>query len=202
MAAERGGGGNVRPFDDADRGRGVRLVSPRIDDAIHLEQHPAALELGHGEFLAADRVCIRRSRAGVVDERGSKKSAKDFSARDSRLGRRNRGDLYRGNDRRAVVDEQRVRGSEKRRVSGADDCFGHSEDYRAGNHRGSAGDRGKCRRRGFYGGGNLARPVCRRRGSLFAACIRQSASQVADTVRFHSGAGRYFRRDFAAQPDQ
>ncbi len=66
-----GGVGTYRSAGDADCCGGVRVVPLRIGDAFHMEQHAAALELGHGEFLAADRVRVWRARAGVFHERGS-----------------------------------------------------------------------------------------------------------------------------------
>ena len=56
----------------------ARLVwrAAGIGDAFHLGRHAAALELGHGEFLAAARICIYRAGTGFRDERGGARSAR------------------------------------------------------------------------------------------------------------------------------
>ena len=78
-----GGVGDVHAAVDAGRIAALIYGAAWIGDAFHLGHDAAALGLGHGEFLVADRVCIYGTGTRFRDERGNPRSAAHFSARDS-----------------------------------------------------------------------------------------------------------------------
>ena len=103
MAAKRGRRGDVSSADD-DRVCGAAVVgAARIGNSFFLVGDDAALGLGHGEFLAAAGVRLRRAGTGFGNERGSEDSATHISGRNFRVGRADRADVYRG-DRGRVDD--------------------------------------------------------------------------------------------------
>ena len=61
-------------------------VGTRFRNAFHHRQYVAHVELGHGQLLVADRLCLYRTGTGVRHERRSARSAPDAAA--SRLRRR------------------------------------------------------------------------------------------------------------------
>ncbi len=87
MAAERGRRGNLHSLADARRHGRVPLAHARRGHAFHVAQYFAAVELGHAELLAADRLRVQRARTGVLHERGNPRSAHDVSARHPRVQR-------------------------------------------------------------------------------------------------------------------
>src|SRR6516164_7350929 len=62
---------HVSPAPDVGRCGPAGLLQTRRGDAFYLGQHGADLELGHGEFLVADCLCVYRARTGLGDERRS-----------------------------------------------------------------------------------------------------------------------------------
>ena len=132
VAAERGGCVDFSSACDSDLRGGVAVAAARLSDTLHVEEYPAALGLGDGKFLAADRVCFFGDGACFVDERGGAQSAEDVPARDSWFGDCDQCVLHRGNDRSAVADELGGGGSEEWSVSGADDRFGCAQDRALG----------------------------------------------------------------------
>src|SRR5208282_5668831 len=70
VAAECRWGGDVFAADDAGGSSGAGVPEAWVGDAFHPGEHEAYLELGYGELLVADRVCVYRARIGFRDERG------------------------------------------------------------------------------------------------------------------------------------
>ena len=88
---------NLRAYDHADWAGRVLLACARSGDAFHAARHDARVELGHGKFLATDRVCVHGTRACGHDERGSSRARGGrFRARFSVQAFRSRLSILRG----------------------------------------------------------------------------------------------------------
>src|SRR6516225_5312543 len=61
MVAECWRSSNVPAVGDAGWRGGVGVLQTWVDDVLHLGKHEAYLELGYGELLVADRVCVFRA---------------------------------------------------------------------------------------------------------------------------------------------
>src|ERR1700730_9456830 len=71
VAAECGWRGNVFAAFDVG-GRGSACLSPAwLGDAFYRREYDADVELGHGELLVADRICVFRARTSLRNERRS-----------------------------------------------------------------------------------------------------------------------------------
>src|SRR5208283_6244747 len=81
VAAECRWGGDVFAADDAGGSSGAGVPEAWVGDAFHPGEYEAYLELGYGELLVADRVCVYRARIGFRDERGGAQSPADAAAR-------------------------------------------------------------------------------------------------------------------------
>src|SRR5690242_9148328 len=69
MAAERRRCDDLYSLAAAGRGRRGGLAEVRARDALYVGEHDASVELGNGEFLAADSLCICGTGVGFRDER-------------------------------------------------------------------------------------------------------------------------------------
>src|ERR1700683_1619948 len=160
VAAERGRGFDVCAAADAPGDGRVFVARARVGHAFHLAQYDAGVELGYGEFLAADCVCVCGPGALRDDERRSAQPPENLAARDFWFGDFNCADLYRGNFCGAFHVAGRCGRSQERRVPGFDVRIDDAADCFVWRDRGDSGDGGECWRRWRNGGGSGARAVC------------------------------------------
>ena len=160
VAAERGWRCNVLAAANAGGRSGNHVGALRVGDAIHLVPHAAGLELGHREFLVADRVCIYGTGAGFSDERGNPGSQAHPAPRSARGRRAHRGDVHRRDGLCARARAGSGRRSEKRRVSCHHRGVGGSEGGVCRHSSSAPGDGGERRWCWKHGGGNRPRAFC------------------------------------------
>src|SRR5260370_31529663 len=81
MVAERGG--RLQLLSVADSGGDCRnfVAAAWFGDADQLGKYFAGVELGHGEFLVANCICVYRLGVGFNDERGDSRSSAHFASR-------------------------------------------------------------------------------------------------------------------------
>ncbi len=158
--------------DPGRRSRG-RVPAPRLGDSFHCGQHDAHMELGHGELLVADCVCVYRPGAGFLHGRGSARSAQDAAARGLRRGRADCSHVHRRNLCRAGARSRR-RHRSARAASFMPSPWGRrTEHWVPGSAGGCSGHCGQRRRRGIDCGRRRARAVPG--WASIAICPRPSA---------------------------
>src|SRR6202044_2943011 len=155
----------------------------RFGHDIHLGQHDAPLELGHGEFLAANSVRVYRPGNRVNDERRSPGSPAYFSPRHLRFRRVDRNHLYHRHLCCAFAASRGRRRYQERRVSSHHFGFHAAENRIRRRAGGDAGFGGKRGRSGQHGCRRFARAVRRGAGPVSSRSLRKNSSEVENAVR-------------------
>ena len=190
MAAERGRRGHLcAAADPGRRGRGG-LPAPWLGHAFHARQHAAHVELGHGELLVADRLCVHRAGAGFGHERRGARSAAHAAARGLRRRRAHRPHVHCRNLRRAGAGAGRRPRSAERRLSRHRRRLGRAA------HRHSSASSRRCwsrwAMRAAWAPPWPALRACRSMVGIdryLPAAFGKIHPEVEDAVHFDSGAG-------------